>query len=74
MIKRLVIIQGHSGSGKSTLIDDLVQGTLKDKSVVLSTDKYFMEDGEYKFDESKLQSYHHKTWLQCTNIMRNTYQ
>ena len=48
-------MQGHSGSGKSTLINDLVQGTLKEKSVVLSTDNYFMdEDGWYIFDESKL--------------------
>jgi len=73
-MKRLIIMQGHSGSGKSTLIDDLVQGTLKEKSIVLSTDNYFMEDGEYKFDESKLKRYHHKTWLECANIMRNAYQ
>ena len=75
MIKRLVIMQGHSGSGKSTLINDLVQGTLKEKSVVLSTDNYFMdEDGWYIFDESKLKRYHHQTWLECANIMRNAYQ
>ena len=68
-------MQGHSGSGKSTLINDLVQGTLKEKSVVLSTDNYFMdEDGWYIFDESKLKRYHHQTWLECANIMRNAYQ
>ena len=73
-MKRLIIMQGHSGSGKSTLINDLVQGILKEKSIVLSTDNYFMEDGEYKFDESKLKRYHHQTWLECANIMRNAYQ
>ena len=68
-------MQGHSGSGKSTLINDLVQVTLKEKSVVLSTDNYFMdEDGWYIFDESKLKRYHHQTWLECANIMRNAYQ
>ena len=68
-------MEGHSGSGKSTLINDLVQGTLKEKSVVLSTDNYFMdEDGWYIFDESKLKRYHHQTWLECANIMRNAYQ
>ena len=68
-------MQGHSGSGKSTLINDLVQGILKEKSIVLSTDNYFMdEDGWYIFDESKLKRYHHQTWLECANIMRNAYQ
>lgn len=47
--KILYIMRGVSGSGKSTLARELGQG-----GVVYSTDDFFMENGEYKFNPGKL--------------------
>jgi predicted kinase len=67
-MKRLIIMQGHSGSGKSTF----VKAFKKKNDIVLSTDDYFIDDeGHYKFDESKLQEYHMKTFQACINAMQN---
>jgi len=54
-MKRLVIMQGPSGSGKSTLAKDIAMGK---RSAILSTNDYFMNDGEYEFDASKLGTAH----------------
>ncbi len=62
-------MQGHSGSGKSTF----VKAFKKKNDIVLSTDDYFFDDnGNYNFDESKLQEYHRKTFTECVNIMQDT--
>lgn len=50
MEKRVIIIRGIPGSGKSTLAQELAGKTGK----VHSTDDYFMKDGKYVFDPSKL--------------------
>lgn len=55
--KVLYIMRGLSGSGKSTLANQLGEN-----GVVVSSDDYFMEDGEYKFDPEKLREAH--TWAQ----------
>lgn len=55
--KTLYIMRGLSGSGKSTLAKELGQN-----GIVVSSDNYFMEDGEYKFDPAKLRQAH--TWAQ----------
>jgi len=47
--KKLYILRAISGTGKSTLAQKLSQG-----GVVLSSDDYFMKDGKYIFDASKL--------------------
>jgi len=49
----LILVRGVSGSGKSTLVDLLGQGADK-----WSTDDFFMVNGEYQFDPSKLGEYH----------------
>jgi NEDD4-binding protein 2 len=51
--KKLIIMRGISGSGKSTLAKKMGIG-----GVVLSTDDYFMKDGVYDFDPTKLGIYH----------------
>jgi predicted kinase len=52
---RITVLRGISGSGKSTW----VKNNAPDAHVV-SADHFFMIDGEYKFDPSKLQENHTK--------------
>jgi predicted kinase len=49
----LTILSGLSGSGKSTYINLLCGG-----AVVCSADTFFMVDGQYRFDVSKLSQAH----------------
>jgi len=51
----MVIMQGHSGSGKSTLAKVIAE-VLDAK--ILSTDNFFMYDGEYHFDPLLLSKAH----------------
>jgi predicted kinase len=54
MAKKLYIVRGLPGSGKSTFAEALVGSDF----LVCEADKYFMQDGEYKFDGSKLNDAH----------------
>lgn len=54
------ILQGVPGSGKTTLANTLL---LLPDSVSHSTDSYFYENGEYKFDKKKLQHNHKLNFL-----------
>lgn len=54
MNKTLIIMQGVSGSGKSTLAAQLAG----DEGVIFSTDDYFMDNGEYKFNPKILGNAH----------------
>lgn len=51
MSKMLFLLRGLPGSGKSTL-SKLLGG------IHIEADQYFMQDGEYKFDSSKLKLAH----------------
>ena len=53
--KELILARGVSGSGKTTLAESLAY---KLGMPVYSADDYFMIDGEYKFDGSKLKDAH----------------
>ena len=53
MKKEIIILRGISCSGKSTLAKQLVGN-----GVILSTDDYFMKNGIYNFDPTKLGIYH----------------
>ena len=53
-MKKLYIVRGLPGSGKSTFAEALVGADF----LVCEADKYFMVDGEYKFDGSKLKDAH----------------
>ena len=61
MNKKLYIVRGLPGSGKSTFALDLVGSDF----LVCEADKYFMVDGEYKFDGSKLKEAHES----CRNLV-----
>ena len=54
MTKHLYIVRGLPGSGKSTFAKTLVGSDF----IVCEADKYFMVDGEYKFDATKLKEAH----------------
>jgi predicted kinase len=50
-MKELFLLRGLPGSGKSTLAKSL-------GGMYTEADQYFMEDGEYKFDPSKIKDAH----------------
>lgn len=53
--KELFLIRGIPGSGKSTLAKSLSNGA---GSIYVEADMYFIKDGEYKFDSSKIKNAH----------------
>ena len=59
-MKLAIINRGVVGSGKSTFAKALKDGCLKNNLTcsVHNSDEYFMVDGEYKFDFTKLGYYH----------------
>ena len=50
-MRELFLLRGLPGSGKSTLAKSL-------GGMYAEADQYFMEDGEYKFDPSKIKDAH----------------
>jgi predicted kinase len=54
-MKELILLRGLPGSGKSTLAKRIC-------NEVAEADMFFMQDGEYKFDASKLKEAH--AWCQ----------
>jgi NEDD4-binding protein 2 len=52
----LIIMRGVSGSGKSTLAEKICAE--QSFAVIVSTDDYFMVDGEYRFDPRRLGEFH----------------
>lgn len=74
---KVVILSGVSGSGKSTkartMWNELAAGTY---CKVVSADDFFMVDGEYKFDPSKLSAAHgacFKTFMDVLYFERGFY-
>jgi len=53
-MKKLYIVRGLPGSGKSTFAGALVGSDF----LVCEADKYFIVDGEYKFDGTKIKQAH----------------
>ena len=52
---KVYILRGVSGSGKST---EAMRLASNNKDIICSADDYFMKNGEYKFDPSKLGEAH----------------
>ena len=62
-MKNLYLIRGVPGSGKTTLAETLA---LALEGFVASSDDYFMVNGEYQFDPTKLKQAH--AW--CQRVVR----
>lgn len=54
---KIVIMSGCAGSGKSSYAKELYSWHLL-PCVIVSADNYFIQDGEYKFDSTKLGEAH----------------
>jgi predicted kinase len=66
MDKKLYIVRGLPGSGKTTFAKTL-------GGVHFESDQYFMVDGEYKFDVTKLKNAHSWCQTQVSNAMLLNY-
>ena len=58
----LILIRGLPGSGKSTLAKEMIDGVQSLKLKHLETDAYFMKEGVYQFNPTKLKLAH--LWCQ----------
>lgn len=59
MRKKVFIMRGLPGSGKSSLATSIANGQELDvKSTIISADNFFVKDGVYKFDKSKIKEAH----------------
>jgi len=63
-VKQLILLRGLPGSGKSTFAN-LLGG------IHVEADQYFMQDGEYKFDASKLKQAHNWCKLRVEHSMED---
>ncbi len=62
--KAVFILRGIPGCGKSTYAREKFAGAL-----ICSTDDFFMVDGEYKFDPTKLAEYHNANLRQFASYI-----
>ena len=68
--KNLILIRGVSGSGKSTFAEEFMYPT----SLIISTDDFFMVDGEYQFNPELLAKNHDKCFKSVESEMKATEQ
>jgi predicted kinase len=54
-MSKMILIRGLPGSGKSTLAREIAE---KESAVILSTDDFWMKDGKYQFDVTRLTEAH----------------
>ena len=62
---KVTVLRGISGSGKSTWVSQNASD-----AVTVSADHYFVIDGEYRFDASKLQENHGKCFRAFMDAVR----
>ena len=69
----LFVCRGAPGSGKSTLAKKIYNGYIKNgfTAIICSTDDFFMVDGEYKFDFTKLGHNHKQNFLKANDAIIN---
>lgn len=63
----ITLVRGVSGSGKSSFVSVMVD----DRVVNLEADMYFMKDGQYTFDASKLKQAHSWCQGQAEEVMQS---
>lgn len=68
-MKVLIVVRGLPGSGKSSLAEMLLLG--QPSSAYCSADQFFMEDGSYQFDASKLGEAHADCLLRASTAMES---
>ena len=61
-MKELILLRGLPGSGKSTLAKSL-------DGIHIEADQFFMVDGEYRFDASKLKEVHNNCLARVKSYM-----
>ena len=73
MQKIAIINRGIPATGKSTIINEIIKSTKEGgfSSEICSTDDFFMIDGEYRFDATKLQENHLKNQDKFFNALKN---
>ena len=64
--KQLILMRGISGTGKSTVAKNLVGN-----GEIFSTDDFFMQNGVYDFDGSKIGHYHKLNQERTEEAMKN---
>ena len=74
--KRIIILQGLPGSGKSTFAKALSEQCFKNeiKNLIASADDFFMDNGEYKFDQLKIKDAHEECYQKYYHFFRKDYQ
>jgi predicted kinase len=71
-LQNLIILSGVSGAGKSTFAAIIAAGRDQWHQVkIFSTDDYFMVNGEYKFDGTKLPLYHNFCQIDVKEAMED---
>ena len=68
--KNLILVRGISGSGKSTFAEEFLYPI----SLLISTDDFFMIDGEYQFNPELLAENHLKCLNSVESEMKDTHQ
>ena len=64
--KQLILMRGISGTGKSTVAKNLVGN-----GEIFSTDDFFMQNGTYNFNGSKIGHYHKLNQERTEEAMKN---
>jgi NEDD4-binding protein 2 len=64
---KLILMRGVSGSGKSTLARKIADEQAV--AVIISTDDYFMVEGQYQFDPKRLGEYHAANVKRAESLM-----
>jgi tRNA uridine 5-carbamoylmethylation protein Kti12 len=73
-VYKLIIMRGCPGSGKSFHAELLRESYMKKgySCSIYSTDNFFMVDGEYKFDPSKLGIYHDRNLKRAIQAIQDS--
>lgn len=61
-MKFCFVLRGLPGTGKDEIAGFLNRDLSEAPAVILSTDQFFIKDGKYQFDKTKLKEAHEATW------------